>query len=115
MKKSIPAFVAALLITTILASGMLLIGQDAIGTSTAAAAPVINASAAQQIQQVLVGYQTREIQYQAQISAAAQEISIANSQIDKANRQLQQYQSIMNELQSRGLITVDSAGTITIH
>ena len=122
MKKTIPALVAAFLITAFLAAIMILIGQDAISTSSAAAAPAINASAASEIKQLLVGYQTREIQYQAQIKSATDQIAAANvqidqakRQIDQANQQVQQYQAILAELQSRGLITIAPDGAITIH
>lgn len=122
MKKTIPALVAAFLITTILATGMLLFGQDALVTAKASAAPYVNASAAAQIQQLLVGYQTREIQYQQQLKSAATEISVANQQIsaanqqiDQADRQIQQYQLILSQLENRGLITIAADGAITVH
>ena len=106
---------AAFLITAILAAGMILIGQDAMTTSSAAAAPALNASAAQQIQQVLVQYQTREFQYQTLLKSADSRVNQSQQQIMHANLQLQQYQSIMAQLQNRGLVTIASDGTVTIH
>jgi len=115
MKKTIPALAAAFLITAFLAACMLLIGQDVLSTSSAAAAPAISASAASQIQQVLIQYQLRDAQYQGQINSAAAQITAANQQIQQANLQIQQYQSILTQLQERGLITIASDGTISIH
>ncbi len=115
MNKKIPALMAAFLITAILAAGLLLVGQDAVATSSAAAAPALNASAAMQIQQILVQYQTRELQYQTLLKSADERVNQNQQQIEHANLQIQQYQTIMAQLQNKGLVTVASDGTITIH
>jgi peptidoglycan hydrolase CwlO-like protein len=113
MKKSISAFLAALLVTGLLAGGMFLIGQDAFGTSTAKAeaapvSPSIPADTVAQYEQIVKQYQAREAQYQAQIARAT-------AQIDTANQQIQQYQSLLGQLQSTGLITIASDGSITVN
>ena len=77
MKKTIPAFIAALLITLVLGGGMFLMGQDALGTSTAkadaaASAQVSNVTAAQ-YEQVVSQYQAREAQYQEMIAQASRQ------------------------------------------
>jgi len=117
MKKIFPAFLAALLITTVMGVGMFLVGQDALGTSTALAAsetsPALPADAQAQIEQALVQYQTREIQYQNELQQAIDQINAANQQLDQANQQIQQYQNLLAQLQESGLITIGNDGTVT--
>jgi len=120
MKKSIPAFVAALLITAILGTGMFLIGRDALGTSTAkaeaaATTSTVSADTVAQYEQVVAQYQTRETQYQAQLNQASQQISTANQQLEAASQQIQQYQNLLAQLQQSGLISMSSDGTVTIN
>jgi len=120
MKKTIPAFLSALLITTLLGGGMFLIGKDALGVSTAKAEAAVTAVTASadtvaQYEQIVAQYQSRETQYQAQIAQAIEEINTANQQITSANQQIQQYQSLLQQLQSNGLITLASDGTVTIN
>lgn len=117
MKKIFPAFLAALLITTVMGVGMFLVGQDALGTSTAQAASetssALPAGAQTQIEQALVQYQTREIQYQNELQQAIDQINAANQQLELANQQIQQYQILLAQLQESGLITIGSDGTVT--
>jgi len=117
MKKTFPAFLAALLITTVMGVGMFLVGQDALGTSTALAASetmsALPVDAQAQIEQALVQYQTREIQYQNELQQAIDQINAANQQLDQANQQIQQYQNLLAQLQESGLITIGSDGTVT--
>jgi len=120
MKKSIPALIAAVLVTVVLGSGMFLIGQNALGTSTAkaeaaATTVTVTADTVAQYEQVVAQYQARETQYQAQIAQASQQIDTANQQISIASQQIQQYQSLISQLQSSGLITVANDGTVTIN
>lgn len=121
MKKTIPAFIAALLITLVLGGGMFLMGQNALGTSTSQAAEAaaqttqVSNETVAQYEQVVQQYQAREAQYQDLVSQASQQIATANQQIELANQQLQQYQSVMQQLQSSGLITIANDGTITIN
>lgn len=114
MKKSITAFLAALLVTGLLAGVMILIGQDAFGTSTAkaeaaaTAATTVSPDTVAQYEQVVKQYEAREAQYQAQIAQAT-------DQINTANQQIQQYQSLLEQLQSAGLITIASDGSVTVN
>lgn len=114
MKKSTSAFIAAVLVTGLLASVMFLIGQDAFGTSTAKAAEAgatsttVSADTVAQYEQIVKQYETREAQYQAQITQATE-------QINTANQQIQQYQSLLEQLQSMGLVTIGNDGTVTVN
>jgi len=113
MKKSISAFIAAVLVTGLLAGVMFLVGQDAFSTSTvkaeaAAAVTSVPADTVAQYEQIVNQYQARETQYQAQIDQASQ-------QINTANQQIQQYQSLLEQLQSSGLITIAGDGTVTVN
>jgi predicted PurR-regulated permease PerM len=113
LKKSISAFIAAVLVTGLLAGVMVLVGQDALGTSTAkavaaAADTAVPADAVAQYEQIVAQYQSREARYQAQIDQASQ-------QIDTADQRIQQYQSLLEQLQSSGLITIAVDGSVTIN
>ena len=120
MKKTLPAFIAALLITVCIGAGMLIVGQDSLSASAAEAAvaetnTTLTAEQISQFEQVVVQYQGRETLYQNQINQAIEQINAANQTISQANQQLQQYQSLLQQLQSSGLITIESDGTITIN
>jgi peptidoglycan hydrolase CwlO-like protein len=119
MKKTIPALIAAVLVTVVLGTGMFLIGQNALGTSTAKAAAAttntVSADTVTQYEQLVAQYQTRETQYQAQIAQATDQINTANQQLTADSQQIQQYQSLLSQLQNSGLITVASDGTVTIN
>ena len=114
MKKSISAFLAAVLVTSLIAGVMFLIGRDAFGTSTAkaeaasTASTTVSVDTVAQYEQIVKQYEARESQYQAQITQAT-------DQINTANQQIQQYQSLLEQLQSAGLITIASDGSVTIN
>ena len=113
MKKSISAILAAVLVTSLLAGVMFLISQDAFGTSAAKAEAAANSTAVPadptaQYEQIVAQYEAREAQYQGQISQATE-------QINTANQQIQQYQSLLEQLQSTGLITIASDGSLTVN
>ena len=113
MKKSIAAFIAAVLVTGLLAGAMFFIGRDAFGNSTAkaeaaVASTTVSTDTVAQYEQVVKEYQSRESQYQAQLAQAT-------DQINTANQQIQQYQSLLEQLQSAGLITIASDGTVTVN
>lgn len=119
MKKTLPAFLAALLITVVVSAGMFLVGQNALGASIVMAAPAssstLSTDAQTQIEQALVQYQTCEAQYQTELQQAIDQINTANQQLDQANQQIQQYQNLLSQLQASGLITISSDGTVTVN
>ncbi len=117
MKKTISAFLAAALITLLLAGSMFLVGQDAQAASVAAQAAVDagdQSATIQALQSQLAQYQALEQQYQQQLTQAAGRINNDTQQIAQANQQLAQYQSLLTQLQENGLITMNSDGTIGI-
>jgi len=117
MKKTISAFLAAALITLLLAGSMFLVGQDAQAASAAAQAAVDSgdqSATIQALQSQLTQYQALEQQYQQQLTQAADRINNDTQQIAQANQQLAQYQSLLTQLQENGLITMNSDGTISI-
>lgn len=118
MKKQIPALLAAIVMTALIALGMTVTGVNALlnknGTdpTSVAAKPAItgaDTSAAQiaQLQQRINEYAQREQQYQ-------QIIQNNKQQVRQAAEETQQIQQLLFALQSRGLIQVQRDGTIMI-
>lgn len=120
MKKHYTAILAAFLMTMCMGAGMLLVSGSAylnknglaVADSPAAAtatAIVVTAQEAQlqQLQDLVNQYQTREVQYQNEISSASQKLQSANAQV-------QQYQFVMAALQNRGIINIDQNGRISL-
>ncbi len=122
MKKTIPAVLAALVITMLVAGGMFAVGGQALFGSVSAASEVtampVQVQTTDQttlaLQDQLAVYQARDAQYQEQLNLASQNITQANEQIELANQQIQQYQTLLTDLQNRGLITIAEDGTISV-
>jgi len=120
MKKTLPAFLAALLITSILAAGMFLMGQDAQQTSASVLASNETATDLEseylsQLEQTIQLYQDREVQYQTELNSAIERLDTANQQLSLSNQQIQEYQNLLTQLQDSGLITIANDGTVTIN
>lgn len=112
--KRFQAFVAATIVTAILATCMLVIGLNAAmnpnsvpvvdvsaqGNTTSASAPSTDQSQITRLTDLIKQYQDREKQYQAQLN--------------QSNTQLKQYQSILQDLSRRGIIRFNSDGTIQL-
>jgi septal ring factor EnvC (AmiA/AmiB activator) len=113
--KRIQAVIAAVMITGLVGLGMLAIGVNAaLNPNTVAVsnapgdppAPAVAATSSQtqtqinHLQDLIAQYQNREKQYQAELN--------------QADTQLQQYQALLAELQRRGLIRVNSDGSIQL-
>jgi septal ring factor EnvC (AmiA/AmiB activator) len=124
MRKQIHAILASLLITSIIALGMFLIGVDAVanpnGTpvlnsptsgSTSSAAGSSDPSSAstqsqiQQLQSLVAQYQQREQQYQSELTSA-------QDQLNQAATTISQYKRLLEALQSRGIIAIDQNGRV---
>lgn len=128
MKKA-SALIGAFIISGIIGAAMILVGVNVFfnkntvpvsNSPSSAAASVITTSVGtpqdpptvQQLQNLIVQYQSREQQYQTQLNQAQQEIQQANSQLQQQNSQLQEYQTLIQALQQRGIITIGQDGTI---
>ena len=112
--KKIQALIAAAMITGLLGLGMLAIGVNAAlnpnsvaaSDTPGSASPAVSATTSQaqaqiaQLQNLIAQYQNREKQYQVQL--------------DQADTQLQQYQALLAEMQRRGLIRINSDGSIQL-
>jgi len=112
--KRLQAFIAASIVTAVLAACMLAVGasaamnQNVVPVLDVTAAPNAVASTAPtpdqnqiaQLNNLVKQYQDREKQYQ--------------TQLNQANTQLQQYQSLLQDLQRRGIIRINSDGTIQL-
>ena len=120
MKKHYTALLAAFVITICVAAGMFLISANALmnknGISVAnspaqatATAEVRTAEQAQiqQLQSQIAEYQSRETQYQNELNNAGQ-------QLQQASDQLRQYQMLLQALQTRGYIQIESNGQVLI-
>ena len=129
--KKLPAIIAALVTTGIIAVIMVLIGANAIlypNQVAAASSPnnpqaaVSNAPAGDQLQQAqdLIAqyqarekqYQQREQQYQNQINQLEQRVNQDETQLQQASTAVQQYQGVLQELVNRGIIQIDRRGDI---
>lgn len=137
--KTVPAIIAALAITVVVAVGMLLIGANALFNPNAgpifnspsavqAAAPAAssssnganttavsaaggNASDAQQIAQL----QALVKQYQDREKQYQTELNQAATQLNQANQNAQNYQNILAQLQQLGVINITADGQITVN
>jgi peptidoglycan hydrolase CwlO-like protein len=120
--KNIAVLTAALAMTIFISVAVLAFGVNAIlnqnGTTTAQAAGLTSTEATSsqaasdqalidQLQAQISEYQSREAQFQSELSNAA-------DQINQLNQQTQQYQFLFNELQNAGVIGVTRDGRVFI-
>ncbi len=131
--KQIQAFVAAAIVTALVGFGMLAIGVGAalnpnsVPVSDSPDSPALAVGAADapapsgSATDVIAQYQSREKQYQEQIDQLNNLIAQYQnrekqyqSQLDQVDTQVQQLQAVLNELQRRGIIRIQSDGTIQL-
>lgn len=122
LQKMLPALAASLLITLCVGMVIVAVGGNALlnangiafpnaATKDEAAAQIDYARQAAQIKELqaqLAEYQAREQQYQAQLNEAAQQVAQAKATI-------QQFQTLLEALQRRGIITISSDGRIFLN
>ncbi len=122
--KQIRAIIAATIITAIVGLGMLVVGANAIFntntvpmsnspsdppaavSSATGAGPQAQAEISQ-LQNLVRQYQNRDQQYQSQINQY-------QSQVGQLNSEVQQLQNVLVQLQQRGIIRIQSDGTIQL-
>jgi uncharacterized protein YlxW (UPF0749 family) len=121
MRKQIVAFLAAFIITGIVALSMLVIGVSAavnpngVAVSNSPTTAVVNAASSSnstqsqiaQLQSQVAQYQAREQQYQTALNND-------NQQLSQAAQEMQMIQQLLAYLQNRGLIQIDNQGQITV-
>ena len=119
--KRLAALIAAGLVTSMIAFGMLLIGLNAYFNPNSVPAsnsindppgvtnaPTTDAQAQiSQLQSLVAQYQDREKQYQAQIQQL-------NAQAQQLNTRVQELQGVLVQLQRLGIIRIQSDGTIQL-
>ena len=121
MRKQFIAFLAAFVITGVVALSMLVVGVNAAINPNGA--PVSNSPAqtsangsiasstdqAQiaQLQNLITQYQTREQQYQTALQND-------NAQLNQAAQEMQMVQQLLTYLQNRGVIQINDQGQITV-
>lgn len=121
------AFIAATVITALVACVMLVIGINAIRNSPPVSASTLSSNASvvtgnasansddvNQLRATINQYQQREKQYQQQLNDLNQQVDTLNQQLDEANQQVSQFTDIMQQLQQYGLIQIDANGTIRV-
>ncbi len=102
--KQIQALFAALIVTAVVAAGMLLIGVNAVLNPNTV--PVQDAPAG-------IGTNLSAAPALASDSTQAQ-VNQLQTQLNQTQAQLQQDEMILNELQRRGIIRIQSDGTVQI-
>jgi hypothetical protein len=127
------ALLVSLLMTALIGVGMLAIGVNSVlnkhgvaianqVTPTTTPDTVVMSKAdvdqlqnlVAQYQQRETQYQQREQQYQQREQQYQQQLNTAQQQIDQDAQTLQQVQTLLQFLQSRGAIRIDSNGRITV-
>jgi uncharacterized protein YlxW (UPF0749 family) len=121
MRKQVVAFLAAFVITGIVALSMLVIGVNAatnpnsVAASNSPASAVANVSASPnssqaqiaQLQNQIAQYQAREQQYQTALNSD-------NQQLSQTSQEMQMIRQLLAYLQNSGLIRIDNQGQITV-
>jgi len=133
--KQFTAIIAALLITGVIGSAMFIVGSSALANkntapmlnslsqasttnvSTSSSDPVQAQADAQNLanaQNEINQLQTSLTQYQDRLNQAIQQINTDNTQLTQYQAQFQQVQALLSQMQSLGLITINSSGQIFI-
>ena len=129
--KHISAIIAGVFITGLVAVAILAVGGNALlntNTVPVQAAPASSTvtspatgsqvaqlqSEVQQLTNRVNQYQQREQQYQSELEQAASQVDQANGQANQAASEIQQYQQLLTVLAQRGIIRIQSDGSIVI-
>jgi hypothetical protein len=117
LRKTLPAFTAALGMTALIGLCILAFGVNALlnrNTVPVQAAPQTGAAqtaqdpSLQTLQDQITQYQAREAQYKTQLQQAA-------DQINQLTTQNQNYQNLVNYLQNAGLIQISPDGRVFLN
>lgn len=122
MRKQIPALVAAFLMTALIALVMAVVTVNALVNKDST--PVVNSPSAStstdqsqvaQLQGLVQQYQQREKDYQQREQQYQQMLQDQQAQLDAAKQQIEQFQQFLGFLQSRGIITIDDEGRVSLN
>jgi peptidoglycan hydrolase CwlO-like protein len=121
MKKHIPAFLAAFLMTSFVALAMGAVTVSAFVNKNST--PIANTQTAgstdqaqiAQLQGLVQEYQDREQQYQQREQQYQQMIQQQQAQLDAVNQQIDQVKQFVLFLQSRGVVSVDDEGRVSVN
>jgi septal ring factor EnvC (AmiA/AmiB activator) len=126
LKKQIPALIAAILVTGFITLVMVVTGANALmnkSTTVIANAPAAaqNTSTSmeqaqiQQLQARINEYQQREQQYQQMLKDSQSQLQQAQDQLQQASAQMDSFRRFILVLQQRGVITIQSDGSVIIN
>ena len=121
-QKRWPAFLAAFLMTAVIALAILSLGANALLNKNALPVQAaslsdqpasgdqvtVDQASIDQLQNLVEQYQARELQYQTELQQAA-------DQLNQTNAELQQYQQVVNALQESGVIQIRQDGRIFLN
>jgi len=112
--KHLPALFTALVITTVIGLGILVIGVNALtNTNTVALQNSPNSSiTANDPANNNANTGGSSATASSDVQQLQQQVSALQSQLDQANQTIQQYQSLLSVLQQRGIIHIDQNGNI---
>jgi uncharacterized protein YlxW (UPF0749 family) len=126
-RKTLPAYVAALGMTGMIALCILAFGvsaflnrKTALVQSSVTQTPVVfdQQATIQQLQDQVAQYQEREAQYQAreaQYQSQLQQAADQLSQLSQQNQQYRAYQDIVTALENAGVIQIASDGSVIVN
>jgi uncharacterized protein YlxW (UPF0749 family) len=131
MKKQLPALITAILVTGFIALVMVVTSVNALFNKNSTAvsnSPTVSQNAAasnvassmeqaqiKQLQDRINEYQKREQQYQQLLQTDQSQLQQAQAQLQQASAQMEQFKNFVLVLQQRGLITIQSDGSVTIN
>ena len=116
IKKSLPAVIAALMMTIFIVLATLVVGVNAIFNQNISSAQAANPgdtqanndeATIQDLQATIAQYQARELQYKNELQQAADQVSLISQQNQK-------YQELIQALQNAGVIQINTDGRVFI-
>ena len=112
MKKHLSALLAAVLITTVIGFGIFVIGVNALSNHNTV--PLQNTPGSASSATTNTTNASDPPAANASVQQLQQEVTTLQSQLSQASQVVQQYQSLIQVLQQRGVIVIDQNGNIFI-
>jgi parvulin-like peptidyl-prolyl isomerase len=125
MKKQLPALIAAIIMTGFITLVMVVTSANALfnknsvpvtnsPTTSQNAGPSLEQAQIKQLQDRINEYQQREQQYQQLLQTDQTQLQQAQEQLQQASAQMDQFRNFILTLQRRGLISIQSDGSVVI-